>query len=271
VWALAFNPLAPAVFASGGRDGCAYVWNAAQSEPQRVLAGHGSDVTALAWHENGLYLLSGSADGSARLWECVYGDCLRVFNAAGAGARAPPPAGEGGAGAAGLGAASFAAPAVTSLAASPGGRFFAAGDAAGAVTLGDVPSGTAVAHWPALHAGGGGSGGALHSPVHSLSFAGAGRLLLAGCTAGGGGAGGGGGGGGGGEGGEGAAAATIVYTWDVVRAVEAWEQRSGGAGGGAAAAAASPLLSALKSPGVTSFQMLQVAASQEMLLLGARL
>ena len=291
VWALAFNPCAPGIFASGGRDGVAYVWSTGQSEPQRVCVGHGSDVTALAWHANGLYLCTGSSDGSARLWEAEHGNCLRVFNPAISAACRLASGGSGEASASSASASSAnsssavacAAPPVTSLAVSPGGRFLALGDEQGTVSLWDIPSGTAVAVWTALHsaqasrvppantlaaaAAAAPAAVALAlSPVHSLSFTALGRHLVAGCTvaatdssssS---------------SGSSGSSGSSIVYTWDVVTAVGEWEKRAAG-GVSSGAGAAAPLHSVTKLPGVTSFQLCPMggAASADLLLLGAKL
>jgi len=153
VWALAFNPLCPSIFAAGGRDGCAYIWNTGCSHPQRVCSSHSSDVTTLEWHANGLYLFSGSSDGCGRMWEGATGDCVRIFS--------HTPTGGGGGERGG----------VTVLATSPGGRHIATGDECGSVTLWDVPTGEAIVKWcsPVPNA-----------PCHALSFSGGGRQLVTG-------------------------------------------------------------------------------------------
>ena len=120
VWATAFHPTHPALFATGGRDGTAQIWSTNTSTgPALVLAGHGTDVTAVAFHANGLYLLSGGSDGTVRIWDLAGGgDCVRLLR----GPHNSP---------------------IVSIAASPGGRWAAAGDELGVVTLWDTPSGPA--------------------------------------------------------------------------------------------------------------------------------
>ncbi len=265
VWALCFNPLAPGIFASGGRDGCAYIWNTGLSEPQRVCAGHGGDVTCLAWHENGLYLVTGSSDGTARLWDASPQtgiDCLRLFNPAGS--RTLSASGSSSSSAGGnlavsvAFASSLAAPGVTCLALCRGGRFLALGDEQGTVSLWDIPSGAPIATWPLhLRIQQQGSEAQSLSPVHSLCFSGMGRFLLAGVSSG---------------SGVGSGANTIVYTWDAAKAVEAWE----GKRSTAEAAPQNPLVSLVKIPGVTSFHMLSDSSASshgpsDVTLIGAKL
>lgn len=145
VWAVAFNPLSPAVFACGGRDRVAALWSTAFAAPQLTLAGHLSDVDALAFHPNGLYLATSSSDGSARIWDCASGDCVRLLlGASGASGGAP-----------------VHSSAVAALAWSPSGRYVATGDSGGAVAVWDVTSGAAVARF---------RGHAFAAPIRSLAF-----------------------------------------------------------------------------------------------------
>lgn len=125
LWCAAFNPVTAAIFATGGRDGVARLWTSAAPEPQMLLAGHSGDVTAVAFHPNAAYLLSGSADASIRVWDAASGDCVRV-----------------------LVSRQLAAP-VTALAVAPSGRLCVSGDEAGRAVLWDLALGVAVAAFPA--------------------------------------------------------------------------------------------------------------------------
>jgi WD40 repeat protein len=178
VWALDFHPLAPSVFASGGRDGCAYIWSTGASEPLRVCAGHGGDVAALKWHPNGLYLVTGGAEGAVRVWDGGSGDCVRAL----------------------LGGVGEA---VAEVAVAPAGRLVAAGDARGGVRLWDVNSGALMAAWRA---------GAPGAPVHALAFTADGRALVSAAPAEEAAHAGGGGGSAGGSGGGGAC---LLCVWNV--------------------------------------------------------
>lgn len=151
IWGVAFNPLCPSIFAAGGRDGCAYIWSSGVGEPQRVCCGHAGEVTCLAWHGNGVYLLTGSSDGCVRVWEASSGDCVRVL----------------------LGVQRGGGSGVTALAVAPGGRHLASGDESGAVTLWDLPLGECVQCWAPPTP---------HSPLHALSFTRDGRGVVAGSS-----------------------------------------------------------------------------------------
>lgn len=144
VWTAAFNPLSPGVWATGGRDGCAYVWSSAFVSPLRVCAGHGSDVTALAWHPNGAYLLTGSGDGTVRLWDPSAGRCVHVFFGT-IGRR------------------------ISCLAVSPGGRFLVAGDERGSVALWELGTAALVATLQGHHK---------QCALSALAFSSGGRLLV---------------------------------------------------------------------------------------------
>lgn len=154
VLSLAFNPLAASLWASAGRDGAAYIWSSASTLPQRVCAGHAGGVPAVAWHPNGLYIFTGSQDGSARCWDAASGDALVVYSR-------------------GVGSAR-----VSVVAPSPSGRFVAVGDDMGSVHVWDVPSGLPVADLKGLPARLDGNGKRLGTPVDTLCWSDSGDMLL---------------------------------------------------------------------------------------------
>lgn len=45
-----------------------------------MLAGHLADVNHAVFHPNGAYALSGSQDGTLRLWDVSSASCIRLFN-----------------------------------------------------------------------------------------------------------------------------------------------------------------------------------------------
>ncbi len=75
VAALAFGPHRE--LATGGHDRMIFVWDLASAHPDeapRVLGGHEQSVNALAFVPDGSTLVSGSNDGTVRLWRLEDGD-----------------------------------------------------------------------------------------------------------------------------------------------------------------------------------------------------
>lgn len=158
LWAAAFNPLSPGVFATAGRDGTARIWSSAfTGQPAITCGGHVSDATAVAWHPNGLYVISGGGDGAVRVHEAPSGDCVRLL----LGGHGAP---------------------VTAIAPAPCGRWIATGDEDGVVALWEVATGSLVARGygagepsasglPGVSAGAQApSGAGPASPIYALSW-----------------------------------------------------------------------------------------------------
>ncbi|MFJ2899010.1 protein kinase [Streptomyces sp. NPDC087218] len=55
------------------------VWDLTTGAQTHTLTGHTRRVVSLSWSSDGQALLSGGADGTARLWELDSGRCLRTF------------------------------------------------------------------------------------------------------------------------------------------------------------------------------------------------
>ncbi len=74
IQALAWSPIGPGLMlAAGGRDNTIFVWSgkdAASMAPINTgLKGHSAPITAISWSSQDLRVVSGSADGTARVWD----------------------------------------------------------------------------------------------------------------------------------------------------------------------------------------------------------
>ncbi|KAK4148264.1 uncharacterized protein C8A04DRAFT_24066 [Dichotomopilus funicola] len=68
-------------FATGGWDKTVRVFSQDHASAQRLMVGHDTSISALAWHPNGTYVFSASdeMDKSIRMWSISTGNCVRVF------------------------------------------------------------------------------------------------------------------------------------------------------------------------------------------------
>jgi WD40 repeat protein len=57
------------------------VWNLADGSNAFTLGGHTAMITDAEWSPDGAYIISGSLDGTARLWETGSGDAVGVIAA----------------------------------------------------------------------------------------------------------------------------------------------------------------------------------------------
>lgn len=90
------------------------------ASPQRLLVGHDTSISALAWHPNGLYVFSASdeTDKSIRMWSVVTGACVRVLT----------------------GHNDY----ITALECAPNGKILASADCAGNIFFWDIAKGTRI-------------------------------------------------------------------------------------------------------------------------------
>ena len=118
VWSVSFSP-AGYYFCSTGGDATARLWVTDRPVPVRLFAGHTSpNVNCCEWHPNCNYLLTGSDDRTARLWDIQTGRTVRLLTGA--------------------------AGAVNALCIDPSGRHAAVADVSGTVVLWDLGSGRKV-------------------------------------------------------------------------------------------------------------------------------
>src|SRR5262245_26314533 len=74
VFALAFSPDGKQIAAgTNAKPDFITIWDASTGQPVRGLKGHGDAVLSLAYSRDGSKLLSGSYDGTARLWDVAAG------------------------------------------------------------------------------------------------------------------------------------------------------------------------------------------------------
>lgn len=67
---VAFHPSKPLV-AVCGRETVVLLWEIGKNHPSRVLRGHVGYVNDVCWNQVGDKLVSGSDDGTVRLWTCT--------------------------------------------------------------------------------------------------------------------------------------------------------------------------------------------------------
>ncbi len=70
---------------SAGNDGLIRLWEVAQGQNSRILAGHTQPVIGVVVAAQSQQLISASLDGEVRMWDRLSGKCLHRFNAHAAG------------------------------------------------------------------------------------------------------------------------------------------------------------------------------------------
>lgn len=78
VWAVKFAPCGY-FFAACHQNGTASMYSTDRIAPLRMFCEHTSDVSCCTWHPNFTYLVTGSDDRTARLWDVRSASCARVF------------------------------------------------------------------------------------------------------------------------------------------------------------------------------------------------
>ena len=72
--ALAFDR-SGAVLASGGFDNVVHLWDVDAGQLRLSFDGHDLDVNSIAFHPDGVHLVSASEDDTARIWSLSGGAC----------------------------------------------------------------------------------------------------------------------------------------------------------------------------------------------------
>jgi len=113
---------------------------------QRILVGHDTPISAIAWHPNGVYVFSASdeTDKTIRMWSIQKGECVRVF----------------------VGHAEY----ISAIECAPNGKLLASADIGGNIFFWDVDKGTRI-----KRSRGHGKGG-----IPSLSFSVESNVLVSG-------------------------------------------------------------------------------------------
>ncbi|CAK7219949.1 Transcription initiation factor TFIID subunit 5 [Sporothrix curviconia] len=133
-------------FMTAGWDKTVRIFTQDHASAQRLLVGHNTSISAIAWHSNGTYVFSASdeTDKTIRMWSVIKGDCVRVFT----------------------GHPDY----ITSLECAPNGRILASADIGGNIIIWDIAKGTRIKRCRG-HAKGG---------ISSLSFSAESTVLVSG-------------------------------------------------------------------------------------------
>ncbi|CAH9066059.1 unnamed protein product [Cuscuta europaea] len=76
--AIAVNPQNGSVFAAAG-DSCAYCWDLERSVIKMVFKGHSDYLHCITARNSHDQVLTGSEDGTVRIWDCKSGKCVQII------------------------------------------------------------------------------------------------------------------------------------------------------------------------------------------------
>eukprot|EP00965_Chrysotila_dentata_P088376 2918956-Pleurochrysis_carterae.AAC.1 len=76
VFSVAVNAAQPQLFATGGGDDLAYMWQLGSADPVCKLSGHTDTVSCLAYSSDGQMLATGGLDGNVRVWAVPSGELI---------------------------------------------------------------------------------------------------------------------------------------------------------------------------------------------------
>ncbi|XP_058756287.1 THO complex subunit 6-like isoform X2 [Vicia villosa] len=79
--AIAVNTQAGSVFAASG-DSCAYCWDVETGKLKTVFKGHSDYLHCIVARNSSNQIITGSEDGTTRIWDCKTGKCIQVIDPA---------------------------------------------------------------------------------------------------------------------------------------------------------------------------------------------
>jgi len=80
IFSVAFSPVNPTIFASGGQDEIGFLWNTTSPDtPLYKLTGHTDSVTQVSFSSDGKYLATGGMDSLCKIWESNTGTLLHTL------------------------------------------------------------------------------------------------------------------------------------------------------------------------------------------------
>ncbi|CAK9177130.1 unnamed protein product [Ilex paraguariensis] len=77
--AIAFDFQGGSIFAAAG-DSCAYCWDVEKGEIKMVFRGHSDYLHCIVARNSRNQIVTGSEDGTARIWDCKSGKCVQVID-----------------------------------------------------------------------------------------------------------------------------------------------------------------------------------------------
>nr|DAD44375.1 TPA_asm: hypothetical protein HUJ06_002605 [Nelumbo nucifera] len=77
--AIAINSQEGTIFSATG-DSCAYCWDVEKSKIKMVFKGHTDYLHCVVARNSSNQIITGSEDGTARIWDCKSGKCIQVIH-----------------------------------------------------------------------------------------------------------------------------------------------------------------------------------------------
>ncbi|KAH1057039.1 hypothetical protein J1N35_035104 [Gossypium stocksii] len=77
--AISVDPQGGSIFSAAG-DSCAYCWDVEKGEIKMVFKGHTDYLHCILSRASASQIITGSEDGTARIWDCKSGKCIKVID-----------------------------------------------------------------------------------------------------------------------------------------------------------------------------------------------